>query len=194
MKFNIIYEDIFKPAKPEEVKERKKLGELEELKGWCDKNKIKYTEDNKGNIISFDKNTIDKKDNYRETALTWSSGNNFIEMVKLLLENGADVNARGRYKETALTIASYNNNIELVKLLLDNGADVNAGNKYGYTALMWASTKWNKDIVKLLLDNGADVNARDNFGGTSLSRASHGDDTIRKRDIIKLLLKSGARK
>jgi ankyrin repeat protein len=46
--------------------------------------------------------------------------------VKLLLENGAEVNAEGGEYGNALQAASYRGNKAIVKLLLENGAEVNA--------------------------------------------------------------------
>ena len=47
-----------------------------------------------------------------------------IEIVKHLVENGADVNAKDENKATALTEASKNGHLEIVKYLSENGADV----------------------------------------------------------------------
>lgn len=44
-------------------------------------------------------------------------------MVQLLLDHGADVNARGGKYETALQAAASNGSLETVKLLIRNGAD-----------------------------------------------------------------------
>jgi ankyrin repeat protein len=59
--------------------------------------------------------------------------------VKLLLENGAEVNAKGGKYGNALQAASLKDNEAIVKLLLENGAEVNAeGGEYG-NALQAAS-------------------------------------------------------
>jgi ankyrin repeat protein len=65
--------------------------------------------------------------------------NGHIETVKLLLDKGANVNARNAVAETALTHASQKGNTEIVKLLLSKGADVNAKDDAGWTALMWGN-------------------------------------------------------
>jgi ankyrin repeat protein len=62
-------------------------------------------------------------------------------IVKLLLENGAEVNAEGGKYGNALQAASFRGNEAIVKLLLENGAEVNAeGGEYG-NALQAASFK-----------------------------------------------------
>jgi ankyrin repeat protein len=77
------------------------------------------------------------------------------EVVKLLLENGVDVNAR-QYAEdyangrTALMLAARNGHKEVVELLIEKGADVNAGDEYGKTALELAYEKGHKEIAELI--------------------------------------------
>ena len=60
---------------------------------------------------------------------------NNISEVKLLLDYGADVNAKNDNGETALDWTSVTGHIEPVKLLLEYGADVNVKNNYGSTPL-----------------------------------------------------------
>jgi ankyrin repeat protein len=49
--------------------------------------------------------------------------------MKLLIDNGADINARNNYGCTPLTYAANNNNTEIMKLLVDNGVLVDNGAK-----------------------------------------------------------------
>jgi ankyrin repeat protein len=88
------------------------------------------------------------------------------DVVILLLEAGADVNACTEKGITPLRIAVLTrDNLEIIRLLLDAGADVNAGDNTGTTPLMIAlQREFNIDVVNLLLDSGADVMARDNRG------------------------------
>ncbi|KAL9096722.1 MAG: hypothetical protein Q9165_001210 [Trypethelium subeluteriae] len=92
-------------------------------------------------------------------ALQAASRQGYIEIVKLLLDRGADVNAQGNYSN-ALQAASGGGYIEIVKLLLDRGADVNAQEGYHGNALKAASRQGYTETVKLLLDRVADVNAQ----------------------------------
>jgi len=79
-------------------------------------------------------------------------------IVKLLLQEGVDVNAQGGQYGSALYAASAAGHEDIVQLLLNNGADANIrGGKYG-TTLQAASSAGHKDIFQLLLDNGADIN------------------------------------
>ena len=77
-------------------------------------------------------------------------------IFKLLVENGADVNAQSLYGYTYLAKAVESNDIEGVKYLLKNGADYKIKNrKDGKTALMIANKKGYNDIVTVLKKAGA---------------------------------------
>ncbi len=92
-------------------------------------------------------------------ALQAASEGGYQEIIKLLLDGGADVNAQGGMYGNALQAASGKGHQEIVKLLLDNGADVKAqGGKYG-NALQAASEGGHQGIVKLLLDKRAELRA-----------------------------------
>ncbi len=87
---------------------------------------------------------------------------NMLEMIRRLVDNGADVNLKDSVKlETPLhrlaqTISNY-----AVKLLIDSGANVNAKNVNNMTPLHKAALKERLDTLKVLLDAGADVNIED---------------------------------
>ena len=114
-----------------------------------------------------------------ETALMCAQT---AEQTKLLLENGADVNAKNKFGETALMRAKT---AEQTKLLIDHGADVNAKDKYGRTALMFAADRGNIEQIKLLIDAGADVNAKDDNGKTALDLLPNSVKYLRQRMLLK---------
>ena len=101
------------------------------------------------------------------------------EIVRLLLAQGADPNAKGDWERTALMHA---NTAAKVKLLVASGADVEVKDKEGQTALMKAASNGNHDVASALVDNGANVNAVDNKGMNALLFAldrenyAHGDE------------------
>ena len=82
------------------------------------------------------------------------------EALKLLIENGAEVNARNDGGVTALMWAVNkgsisSDTIKIVQLLIRNGADVNAKTARGKSALNWAEDYEHKTLVKILKDSGA---------------------------------------
>lgn len=88
-------------------------------------------------------------------ALTNTAGYGKTGMVKLLLENGADINLQDENGETALMYAIQTGNKETIKLLIDNGADLNIMNKAKVNALFLAEKKKDPEIIELLKNAGA---------------------------------------
>ncbi len=85
-----------------------------------------------------------------------------IGEVRALLDDGANIEARGRYAETALILATYYSYRRTVRLLLDGGAKMDSINASGITALCYAAARDERiDIVRMLLDNNADMDKRD---------------------------------
>lgn len=81
--------------------------------------------------------------------------NNHIVIIKLLLEHGADVNAKGyKTQRSALHYAVNQNNLELMKLLFQHGAAISryTADNEGRTALHYAVEKRNVGIIKLILN------------------------------------------
>jgi len=85
-----------------------------------------------------------------------ASRNGRLEVIKLLIKAGADVNVKDKYEEyTPLIWASINNYLDIVKMLLEADANINVKNKYGNTALTYAFIFHNKEVIDLLKSYGA---------------------------------------
>ena len=106
---------------------------------------------------------------YATTHYYFDISNIYLEIIKVLLDNGADINVKNNEGKTVLHLASSSGRHEVVKVLLDNkGADIDAKDNQGRTALMVASV-WNDfEIVTSLVDKGAEINAKDKDGKTAL--------------------------
>ena len=105
------------------------------------------------------------------SPLIIASDQGYKYKVKLLIENGADINLQDKDGDTALMWASNRSNKDVVEILIENGADINLKNKDGDTALILASNRRNQDIVELLIENGAILNININDEATALSMA-----------------------
>ena len=125
-----------------------------------------------------------------DTVLQSVTKHNKVDMVEILLNAGASVNApAGRNSgRTALQYATEKGNLEMVKLLLSRDADVNApaGHEKGITALQGAMRTGSLKMVLTLLEAGANINdapaAVD--GRTALEAAAEWG----RLDIVHLLL------
>jgi ankyrin repeat protein len=138
-----------------------------------------------------------------ETAMNYAAENGMLAAAVLLMDHGADVNAR-HGGVTPLHKAAYNGLTEMTALLLERGADVNAVDQYGNTPLHLAVSEqsWKQEIttkngetvrevmgtVKLLLARGADVHAANNKGETALHYAAEDGFT----ETVRLLIDRGA--
>ena len=115
-----------------------------------------------------------------------------MEMLHLLLKNGADVNGwDSDHQATPLLMAMFRNNKEVMRMLLEAGADPNAVGAEGDSPLRWAAENDDLEMAKLFLQFGADKTIN-KFGGFSRSTPlglAAGNLSI---PMIELLLNAGA--
>ena len=120
-----------------------------------------------------------------KAALANAAQQGHTDVVELLLENGADINAQTRDGYTPLTMACRGCHWDTARVLIDNGAGVNIETGNGYTALIFASSEGRLEIVEALIAKGANVNIKTVVGSTALVIASN-------KDIVDVLTKAGA--
>jgi ankyrin repeat protein len=100
-----------------------------------------------------------------------------IEVVKLLIAAGADVNSTSKeYFGPPLNFAAKIGDADSMKALIDAGAKVNGRSPDGETALMEAAKAGDPAIVELLLRAGADARVKANSGEDALKYADYGLD------------------
>ena len=110
-----------------------------------------------------------------------------MEILQMLLDAGAHIEAKNDIGLTALMIATLEGNAKMLSFLLSKRANINARSDSGATALMIAARDGNMEIVNILLKAGADVNLATDAGVTALMGAA--DDS----KIVKALLAAGAK-
>ncbi len=156
------------------------------------------------------KDNVNARDKSGWTPLTLAAKNGNLEIVQLLLKNGADVNlpttsgntqllygpninpaTANVPRNTPLIYAIKKDNLDIVKLLLQNGAKESVNKRYqeswdgdssqivGQAPLILAINNGNLEMVKLLVQNGADINAKSNYYQRSPQGGAwqHGGDT-----------------
>ncbi|WP_410542503.1 ankyrin repeat domain-containing protein [Wolbachia endosymbiont of Tetranychus urticae] len=142
---------------------------------------VKHLVDNKVNL-----NAIDDHGN---TLLHSAAQKNDVEILKVLIKGGADVNIRNIAGDTPLfETCSRHGDITVAKYLINVGADLNLQNTHGHTALHFAAINDYSEMIKLLIEEGADVNIPDLGGLTPLSFAMSNGNII----SIKYLIDGGA--
>ncbi|EPE33349.1 Ankyrin repeat-containing protein [Glarea lozoyensis ATCC 20868] len=107
-----------------------------------------------------------------------------ISLVKLLIENGAEIEEKNDLGQTSMHIAAADGKAELVELLLKEGGLIEEKNDMGRAPLHIAVLSGNLNMTKILLDAGAKVEAVDNKKSTPLHYAAD----FGKERIIRLLL------
>jgi ankyrin repeat protein len=138
-----------------------------------------------------------------QTALMWAVAKNHPDVVRALIDGGADVKARSKNQFTALLFAAQQGNLESARLLLAAGADVNhtapdgiAGDTNARAAfkpntqagaLLVAIDSGHEDMARFLVEKGADVNQH-GAGRTPL----HSAVQQQMPDLARLLLARGA--
>ena len=116
-----------------------------------------------------------------DEALVWAAKSGRTEVMTILVERGARVDA-DPYRGTPLLWAAANGRIEAARSLLDHGADVNRRATFGgpshgegVTALHLAAQNDRAEMIELLLARGADASIEDGlYHGTPLGWALHG--------------------
>ncbi|KAI9748141.1 MAG: hypothetical protein M4579_007306, partial [Chaenotheca gracillima] len=127
---------------------------------------------------------LDAQGHYLGVALLLASTGGHEQIVRLLLELGADANSVDSHSDqTALQVASQWGHVQIVRLLLHHGADANAQTSQ-YTALEVAK---NIQIVRLLVEHGAQYTTQNIHITALLSASATGDE-----QIVRLLLERGA--
>ena len=151
------------------------------------------------------------------TPLMLASREGDVELARILVEAGADVNAVAGDGKTALALSIFNGNYEAASFLVANKADVNKADAQRFTPLFWAVDRRNMEtapnfpwmvtvdplpLIRQMLDAGANPNALVNntprarmregspriVFATALMRAAFAADL----ELVKLLLERGA--
>eukprot|EP01006_Ploeotia_vitrea_P026463 TRINITY_DN59445_c0_g1_i1.p2 TRINITY_DN59445_c0_g1~~TRINITY_DN59445_c0_g1_i1.p2 ORF type:complete len:143 (+),score=25.62 TRINITY_DN59445_c0_g1_i1:320-748(+) len=110
---------------------------------------------------------INKTNEDGKTALMFATSKGHVEVVKQLLQVGANANKADDYGQRPLHRAAGKGGVEMVQLLVETGkADVNVQDKNGDTPLHCAAMENNEQVGKFLLNNGADDGIKNKDGKT----------------------------
>jgi len=124
------------------------------------------------------------------TALHWAARwGGRLESVELLVEAGADINARDSASgSTPLTVAAAENHVPTMETLVAAGADLEARQREGKTALAVAAQNRRARATEVLLKAGANVDGVDKEGNTALHHAVYRGAL----DVVQALVEAGA--
>lgn len=132
--------------------------------------------------------------------ICWHSESDELpNIIQLLIDSGADINAKDKYNNTAFNNVCRNYNsdklYEVLKLLIVNNAVVNTQNKDNMTPLHHICRFNNSDrlpeIVQLLIDGGVDVNTKNINNWTALHHICGNCESDKLPEAIQLLIRAG---
>lgn len=109
------------------------------------------------------------------------------EIIQMLLDAGADIEARDSHGATALISAAFNSNPGVTTNLLAAGANIAAEDDNGATALHFAALNNGPPVLTQLMDAGADLYGEDSDGKTAFDYAKRGqtDESLNNYLILK---------
>ncbi|CCG56377.1 ankyrin repeat-containing protein [Brachyspira pilosicoli WesB] len=163
-----------------ELSKNQKYYEIEKLLSSKDSNNIDGYDElmnavSKGDMKALEKLIKDDTDLNKQyskiTPLGLAAARNDKEIVKFLVEKGADINLEDGYGYTPLIIAMKYRNLNLAKDIIDLKPDLNAiCSATGDTPLTYLVREvwFGTDVCYYLIKNGADVNKKNNNGDTPL--------------------------
>jgi len=147
-------------------------------------------------IAKINPSLLKDADNNGNTALMTAVRQGHEDIVKLLRENGSDVNyivpsreGAASALQAALDTSNFKDeNMRIMQYLLQNGANAKSRNASGRFPLLFAVEHGRTDAVKILIEHGADVNDADQKGNFALMSAACNGYPL----LVALLVEKGA--
>jgi ankyrin repeat protein len=123
-----------------------------------------------------------------QTPLSWAAQNGHKAMMRLLIDKGANIEAKDEDGRTPLWWAARKGHEAMVRLLIDKGANIQGKNTHGQTPLWWAARNGHEAVVRLLVDKGANIETKNTHGQTPLWWAAQNGHEA----VVRLLIDKGA--
>ena len=117
-------------------------------------------------------NMPDEDDQYASMPIHFAAIGGNVEIARMLLAAGADIEAGDSDESTPLHVAALNRRPEMVAFLIEREADVNRRDRNQGYALSFASSGGDTAVVRTILDAGADLNFTSEQGVTLLHYAA----------------------
>lgn len=119
----------------------------------------KYSHYDIAHLLIKNHASVDEVSRHRSTPLHLALENENLDLVRLLLDHGANPEAK-KYGKSPLHLAAEAKSVPIAKVILDRGADVNCASNDNSTALHVAIECRDAKMVALLVDRGADINRK----------------------------------
>jgi ankyrin repeat protein len=143
-------------------------------------------------LVDADLKLVDARDQDSLTPLHWAARGASIDILKYLLDKGADVNAKDVNGSVPLHSTSSRNNFEASKLLIEHGSVIDFKNVSGATPFYYAAQGGDGQFLEYLLSKGAnisDLEIKNAYGRTPLCAVSRDGGNV---ETVKTLIGLGA--
>ena len=120
----------------------------------------------------------------KDTSLLAAADRGHGAVLKALIRQGANIDAKNEYGDTALMRAAMEGHVEAVKALIEAEANINEGDDNQWTALIWAACNGHVEAVKALIEAGANINEESNEKWTALICAAENGHV----EVVKALM------
>ena len=135
-------------------------------------------------LLSSSPKVINERNQFNRTPLHFAVESDNLEMVKLLINAGSDVNSVAMNSLTPLFSAVATGDIEIVKFLVSSGADLKCRNQQQDTVIHLAIKLGNIELVRFFASKGVDLTAKNDKGQTPVIVAKN----YKKDDIMQFLV------
>ena len=155
-------------------------GKVERLLKAAEEGRLEEVEE----LLQSNANIDATEGKFQRTPLHFAARSGHRDIVDLLLEKNAQIEAKDRDQITPLHLAARSGHRDIVDLLLEKNAQIEAKDRDQITPLHFAARSGHRDIVDLLLEKNAQIEANTEIQGTPLHFAAG----CGHRDIADLLL------
>ncbi|MCO6497221.1 MAG: ankyrin repeat domain-containing protein [Chitinophagaceae bacterium] len=167
-------------------------------KNMDDRQIVKLTKDGKVKEVESllkEGANVNATDNHNRPLLLLACINNDAAMVKMLVENNADVNQQGDDMDSPFLYTGAAGQTEFLKLFLKHGARFDVFNRYYGSALIPACERGHVETVRLLANvEGYPIDHVNRLGWTALMEAVIlGDGSKKYQEVVKILKDAGAK-
>lgn len=138
-------------------------------------------------VIAKKEVPVDKADYDFRTALHLAAAEGHFEIVKFLVENGAQVNAVDRWNRTPLEDALRGKHNQIIDYLIQKGGRTFMSEEEIANRLCIAAGEGELETIKLLVKAGANINAGNYDGRTAL----HSACAVGNQRVVEFLLQNG---
>eukprot|EP00833_Pecoramyces_ruminatium_P007190 jgi/Orpsp1_1/1181222/evm.model.c7180000076346.1 len=138
--------------------------------------------------------SINEGNNDDETLLFYVCKYGNENLVKLLIENGTDININkeNKYAETPIFYALLNGNENIVKYLIEQGADINKKNYNNETPIFYACKSGDESLVTYFTEYEENININTNIKNNNEKKQKLYPDKNRNENLVKYLVDLGA--